>query len=1108
MKKIVAGLLAFSLVIGGIYFVTPEASEVKAETTENTTEETAEKIVYTTETYIEDAAGTVQGHITNKDVMDSTDNSGWLFAGWFTDEYCTTPVSTTVEGTTYHAKFVDPGVLDVKLQITEGATPESDSVNMRMVTSVDSLDYAQVGFDVYYNEDIGATEPTKNVPIYKVFERIVAIIESGVDYNYSPKVVDTDSEYFTTATLVGIAKANYEKPFLIKPYWVTYQGVKIYGTSRYVTMTGDAFSTVTTANVPVKIAKADSYTVNGTEGVAAVYHDGEYAHFRVTAPTVSLTKYTVSDGNNSVEAYYRNLETVYNGTNGSYVCGDKTWYTAYADSEGAVSETEFVIATAADLYALPTIVNTDGISFDGKIIYVVADIAGNTNVTISPNSVTGGNPAMTSDTNYRWESIGNATTQFRGIFDGCGHIITGLYINGAPLYCGLFGATDDATITNLRLEDSVFRTSVNGTTAQTGSIVAFGDATITNVYTNATLVGYYYLGGIIGRVDYQTTDTSDDCKVKIENCHYDGLVYNRRAGTNARSGGVIGYALRGNVDISNTLFTGKIRVSKSGTRIGGFIGDTNAANALKTLSISDSISAGQITVVDTTGTHSCIASVIGRTYPSGKIAINRVYSTTECYSVAYAVNGTEVLSFAEGSDANSVTINQNGSLYGLAAHHWTNLDFENDWSIKNDSVPIPKVFADSDYTIAEGATKADTSWYEEGETGYEIKDAADLYGLALLVNDGNTFEGITLTLANDIDLNPDWDGTFKIVDGGPVAPDEPINEWLPIGTANNPFKGNLDGNEKTISGLYIDKRYTDSNGVGLFGNTQNVNDETQKCTISDVAIVNSYIYANNTDYVGGIVGSGEGTISNVYSATGIYGVNNCNNGGIIGFVPHNSSDPYVCTISNCWYDGLLVARTGGAQSDQYVNAGGLVGCTMGGDTTVEHCLFTGTINYKTGYTGNSAYEDSPVWPRIGGLVGRNNGTTSSVAIVDSLSAGTMTLISNGEDATITQVGSIIGSERSTTSASSSNNAAFYISNVYAMSNYNLPVASSKEASGVTMHITSFVNESGEATIVNVVDNWVTGIGELNATYWALDSTSTIPILKTLVGYTDSWAVLP
>ena len=58
-------------------------------------------------------------------------------------------------------------------------------------------------------------------------------------------------------------------------------------------------------------------------------------------------------------------------------------------------------------------------------------------------------------------------------------------------------------------------------------------------------------------------------------------------------------------------------------------------------------------------------------------------------------------------------------------------------------------------------------------------------------------------LMNDIDLT-DW-----------LAENYPGQGWQPVGSSSEPFKGILDGNNKTISGFSINRTTTDY--VGLFG---------------------------------------------------------------------------------------------------------------------------------------------------------------------------------------------------------------------------------------------------------------------------------------------------
>jgi len=1077
MKKILAIILTFALLVGGIYYSAPEAKEVQAETTE-----AAEKIEYTTEEYTDTSV--VNTYLTDKEAPVSASNSDWLFAGWFTDKYCTTSVTAVSDDiATYHAKFVNPDVLNVKLQITKDATPDSSSVNMRMVTSVDSLDYQQVGFEVYYGKEaIQSKEYTKDVEITTVYERIVASSESGVDYNYSPKVVDTDSEYFATATLINIAKDNYGNPFYIKPYWVTYNGVRVYGTSRYVTVMDDAFSTVTTVNIPVKIADSDAYTVvdaNDTENVkvanSEVYHDGIYAHLRVakTAVTSSLTKLNITSGTDTAETFYRNLETEYKGT---VATADKTWYTA------DTSASEFVIATDADLYGFANIDTTD---FYKKTIYLVSDIVANN----GEASSTAWTPATTDGTSYNWTPI-IGSGSFGGTFDGQMHSISGICVKEAPSngFVGLFAYVNgNGTIKNVELKNSYFY----ATTQMVGSITAKGTGTYVNIkssaYINATVVA----GGFIGQVNHGT-------KTRISNCWFAGTV----STSNQYVGGIVGNSIKTGLTISDCLNTGKISSTNTAPFIGGIFGAHGASSLSAT--ISNCLNIGEISTSAAT-TKGYIGQIYGGNSKSNTMTLTNSYGTKEC-NVNLVGSNKNKITYTEGSP--EVTEITEYGITGFGAFHSTKLDFVNNWAAQDGTTPVPKAFAVKELSTA-GVTKADVAWYNEGIaitdeneeiTGYtyNIDNTAELFGLGVIVNNAiDDFAGDIVEITTNIDLNPEWDASITFdKKGAPYGPTPPVNEWIPIGTNSDMFKGTFDGTGKIISGLYIDKQVSDRNGTGLFGNTCNVDDTNQMCTIKNFALKNSFMYTNATHNVGGIIGTGEANVSNVYTDIEIYGVNHQNIGGIIGSIGTEQESTEVgqgttrCTLNNCWYDGLIAYRSG---TNQYPQAGGLVGYANWGPSTnassdvkheINHCLFTGTINYK--YVGKSNTVDA----RIGGLVGRNNGVNSCIKFVDSVSAGNIELYWGGsvyEEGTITRVGSLMGRDSST------NGAALTIGehSVY-----------------VTSELRPVYNSSNAVVTTNIVENpdWSTGLQNLDANYWAM--TSTIPVLKQLINYTDNWAVLP
>ncbi len=82
----------------------------------------------------------------------------------------------------------------------------------------------------------------------------------------------------------------------------------------------------------------------------------------------------------------------------------------------------------------------------------------------------------------------------------------------------------------------------------------------------------------------------------------------------------------------------------------------------------------------------------------------------------------------------------------------------------------------------------------DAEGVYHIKTAADLAGLAKIINAGDDFLGKTVVLDNDIDLNN--------------------MAWTPIGkSGQTPFRGNFDGQNHTVYNLNVDN----FEFAGLFG---------------------------------------------------------------------------------------------------------------------------------------------------------------------------------------------------------------------------------------------------------------------------------------------------
>ena len=248
-------------------------------------------------------------------------------------------------------------------------------------------------------------------------------------------------------------------------------------------------------------------------------------------------------------------------------------------------------------------------------------------------------------------------------------------------------------------------------------------------------------------------------------------------------------------------------------------------------------------------------------------------------------------------------------------------------------------------TIWDGT--ADTSWYNETSTEFEISTAEQLAGLAELVNDENDFSGKTILLTADIVLNDtsDWENW------GNSAPD---NTWTRIGSDyDSRFRGTFDGQGHTISGIYIN---SENNYQGLFG--------YNKGTIKNVGVKESYI--NGGSRVGGVCGYNDGSISNCYNTGIVHG----NGSGIVGGVCGDNYD--YGRILNCYNSGTV---SGGG------NIGGVCGmnnykiskCYNTGDVRGYDCIGGVCGNNKNGISncynlGNVSGNDN-----IGGVCGDNYG---------------------------------------------------------------------------------------------------------------------------------------
>lgn len=716
-------------------------------------------------------------------------------------------------------------------------------------------------------------------------------------------------------------------------------------------------------------------------------------------------------------------------------------------------QTEFIISTAEELYDLATL--SDFYDFKGQTIKLDADIVLNEGNAKNWDKVAPVN---------KWFPIEG----FAGTFDGQGHTISGVYAKFSDVEIGLFNDTDPGcVIQDFKLVNSYFYSKGF---VGCGAIAGDAAGTFKRIYTDAIVEGFnQYKAGMIGRTTGDLT---------MEECWFDGSITNvtdieRTAWSYIsyqHSGGLIGGAHAGNVTVAHCLNTGVNHTKATEditARFGGIIGSVDGD--IKTnVVIKDTFFAGTLS---SNGASSMVATIVGRQTISN--GVSTPLTITNTYALEDNVLIEKLLAYkidrlyqAHGPiTTEHVKMFKAKDVSGVQAYQKMNLDYENYWVLRDRDVPTLQYFAPDEIGLnAQGLERAadmvkDTSWLKEAkgtaEDPYILKDVADLYGFASLVNGGNIFIRKTVKLGADITVNKG--------DAKKWGNEEPLAEWIPMQN----FAGTFDGAGHTISGLYYKKTTTNTEFIGLFGTTQ------KTAVIQNVQLKNSYFaYKADKDSVrmGSVVGAGNGRIENVYSNAIVENAK-FGTGGIIG----STREEDVLIVSNCWFDGEVKLTSKAAF------AGGIVGMIAAGDLTIEHCLNSGTVQTNAGKNEG---------PRVGGIIGSiDGGVATKVAINDCLNVGKV--ITGGATS---QVSSLVGRQKEN---AAKENTPLTLTNSFAISE-SVPEALLAYGSQALYQAT------GEITVDNVKiysTKELTGVGAYQRTsldfakYWVLQKNGT-PVLKT------------
>lgn len=635
-------------------------------------------------------------------------------------------------------------------------------------------------------------------------------------------------------------------------------------------------------------------------------------------------------------------------------------------------------------------------------------------------------------------------------------------VTGRYRVAGLIGEAKGVNISNVHISGSL--TGVQYTGFFFGLSIYSASVIDSSSSSGSVISSNHFAGGLIGSLEDSTnvSNSSSSASIQVLNnngygggligrAYNNGIVTNSYATGNVtgnnRMGGLIGYSRS---TIQNSYATGNVTVN--GNYNGGLVG-VQAENT-----ITDSYSKGNVTssldyaggiagIIEGTAdvsTSYATGDIDGRSYIGGLAGRISANSLVEDSYATGAIDGSSYVGGITGSLSGDLTnvyalgrflgtsTNNVGPLVGftdnsatITSSYWNSDIFGPSSSLAGTTSTTEELYQEASYT----GWDFTTVWtIQEGQAYPYLQSnipdsipSATLFYAGGAGSESQPFQISTpdqlsnlmeypyanFELINDIDLD--------------VAPYNSGTGWEPIGSTSDPFYGSLDGNNHTISNLFIDASSTDY--LGLFGFVSGKNefrdlnlDSTNvtgrnyvAALIADgrgviikkihasgsvtgqnyvgLAIGRTYSSASSIDsttssgmviassnYAGGLIGSIQDTtsVSNSSSSASIQGNNS---GGLVGRTEHTRS-----TISNSF-------STGSVSGGNYL--GGLIGYSRAtitntystGSVTATSSFVGGLVGYQSDNVISNSYSKSKVtssFDNIGGLVGllSNNASIS------------------------------------------------------------------------------------------------------------------------------------
>lgn len=203
-----------------------------------------------------------------------------------------------------------------------------------------------------------------------------------------------------------------------------------------------------------------------------------------------------------------------------------------------------------------------------------------------------------------WTPIGSESTPYTGTFDGQGYTISGMTIENAESYSGLFGNVT-GTVRDFTVTGSITITGDKTVAKVGGAVGSLGTASVGGTVSGVTSdvditvsAGNDHIGGVVGSMPENRSPTVESCvytgnitvTVKagsvagvvgyirtgtIQNCANQGGI---NTGGNGSVGGILGYCNNGEIYIRNCYNSGVI-AAEGTANVGAIVGQNNKTQA-------------------------------------------------------------------------------------------------------------------------------------------------------------------------------------------------------------------------------------------------------------------------------------------------------------------------------------------------------------------------------------------------------------------------------------------------------------------------------------------------------------------------------------------------